>query len=203
MTRITKITLTLCIFCTLAVAQQTGTFTDPRDGQKYRTVKIGNLTWMAQNLNYETDKSWCYDNSDSNCQKYGRLYEWDVAMEACPMGWRLPDCADWSDLVMAVGGGRIAGKKLKSKTGWGNNGNGTDEFGFSALPGGSYHSDNRGPWAWSLSFGFEGKWWSATIGNDGGGLYGKILFSNTDQAAIYYDFDLQGIGSAFSVRCIQ
>ena len=109
-------------------------FTDTRDNKKYRAVKIGNLTWMTQDLNFETHhhNTWCYQNHNANCVKYGRLYTWDAAMKACPKGWRLPVNEDWDNLTKAVGGQRqqqqikggdiyywsAAGKKLKSRTGW-------------------------------------------------------------------------------------
>ena len=54
-------------------------FTDPRDGQAYKIVQIGNLTWFAQNLNYEVDGSVCPEGDSRNCDKYGRLYTWEVA----------------------------------------------------------------------------------------------------------------------------
>ncbi|MCL2261338.1 MAG: hypothetical protein FWC15_08320 [Fibromonadales bacterium] len=83
-----------------------GTITDPRDKQKYRTMKIGKLTWMAQNLNFKTKNSLCYENDDSNCEEYGRMYAWDAATAACPAGWWLPEDDDWKNLGMAVGGVR-------------------------------------------------------------------------------------------------
>ena len=83
--------------------------TDHRDGQIYKTVKIGNQVWMAENLNYETENSYCYDDRMSNCLKYGRLYTWSNAMEVCPRGWRLPNKEDWETLLKNVGGDKSAG----------------------------------------------------------------------------------------------
>ncbi len=84
---------------------ETGNFTDPRDGKKYRTVKIGNQIWMAENLNYETPTgSYCYDNDPANCGRYGRLYDWENAKKAVPPGWHLPNIKEWESLVDYLGG---------------------------------------------------------------------------------------------------
>lgn len=109
-------------------------FTDPRDGQTYRTVQIGNQTWMAENLNYRTEGSYCYDDEPANCQKYGRIYTWEAALNACPSGWHLPIQAEFETLIATVGGTSKAAKVLKSKSGWEDDGNSTDAYGFSALP---------------------------------------------------------------------
>jgi uncharacterized protein (TIGR02145 family) len=112
---------------------------------------------MAENLNYQTGNSKCYGNNASNCAKYGRLYNWADANKACPAGFHLPTDGEWTALENAVGGRSIAGKKLKSTSGWTNNGNGTDEYGWSALPGGYGSSDGNFDIA-----GNNGYWWSAT-----------------------------------------
>ncbi|MDR2694074.1 MAG: fibrobacter succinogenes major paralogous domain-containing protein, partial [Chitinispirillales bacterium] len=128
------------VWLSLAAAQSpggAGTFTDSRDGKTYNTVKIGKQTWMAENLNYGTSSgSWCYNDRDSYCKKYGRLYEWETAKKTCPSGWHLPSRQEWEALVTYAGGYEAAGKRLKSTIGWNDSGSGTDDYGFSALPGG-------------------------------------------------------------------
>jgi len=172
-----------------------GTFTDSRDGKTYRTVKIGDQTWMAENLNYKTGKSVCYDKEKSNCQKYGRLYDWKTAMKACPAGWHLPSDKEWTALTDFVGGEDTAGTKLKSKTGWSTN-NGykaaTDDYGFSALPGG---------YRWSGSFfsaGYRGYWWSATE-YGASNAWGRGMRNYYDYVTRYDDYKT----FLFSLRCVR
>jgi uncharacterized protein (TIGR02145 family) len=143
----------------------------------FGAVTIGSQTWAARNLNCNVEGSKCYDNDPANCAKYGRLYDWATAMKLsscnsisyscsseiqskhrgiCPSGWHIPSRDDWSILIDYVGGSSVAGSKLKSTSGWNSNGNGTDEFGFSALPGGYGWSDG------SFSGVNNGGWWSTS-----------------------------------------
>ncbi|WP_275976887.1 FISUMP domain-containing protein, partial [Fibrobacter sp. HC4] len=149
-----------------------GTMTDTRDNKTYKTVKIYDQVWMAENLNYADSvktpslkgNSWCYGNKAENCDVAGRLYTWAAAIDSvalandvdnpqtcgyfkecrlptvvqgvCPSGWHLPTYDEWQTLFKAVGGSSAAGEALKSGSGWSGNGNGTDTYGFSALPAG-------------------------------------------------------------------
>jgi len=106
------------------------------EGQKYRTVKIGEQVWFAENLNYNVSGSKCYNDDPANCAKYGRLYDWTTATTICPSGWHLPTNADWETLVNNVNNAR-AGQHLKALEGWEDQHHGSlDTYGFKALPGG-------------------------------------------------------------------
>jgi len=206
--------------CASGNAEPSGMFTDERDGKKYKTVMIGDKRWMAKNLNYQTDDSWCnkiheqggcYMDSGTLCKRYGRLYNWGTAKTVCPSGWHLPSWKEWDDLALAAGGDRRineksgetywhgAGKKLKARTGWegyfeNDSGHGTDDYGFSALPGG-------GPSSWEGyldHYNFGGNWWTATE-YDSDSAYYRSMFRGNDNL---YDGHIYKY-LANSVRCVQ
>jgi len=162
-----------------------------------RTVKIGSQTWTAENINNEGGGV-CYDNDPSYCAKYGRLFTWGEALIACPSGWRLPSDDDWTQLVNYAGGEEIAGERLKSTSGWDWNnffnisGNGTDDYGFSALPSG--HGDSEGD--------FYGPgstfWWSAT--EDGSEDAWRRGILSSDERVFRQSHKK---GNLYSVRCVK
>ncbi|MCL1957836.1 MAG: hypothetical protein FWF63_10970 [Fibromonadales bacterium] len=78
-------------------------FKDSRDNKIYKIVKIGTQIWMAENLNFNTKDSKCYDNKPANCEKYGRLYNWETARKICPKGWHLPNYAELAQLMEFIG----------------------------------------------------------------------------------------------------
>ena len=193
-------TIILAVTATIAVGQTTPP----------SSVKIGTLTWTKQNLNVKTEDSWCYENDSASCAKYGRLYTYDAAKSVClGMGgkWRLPTNSDWDNLMKAAGGVRKAdeygnvaynnaGKKLKSKGGWnsydGKSGNGTDDYGFEALPGGYSSSANN-----FVNAGYNAFWWSATAyGNSD--AYSRYMLYDDDNVVV----DDNNRGYGFSVRCV-
>lgn len=131
-----------------------GEFTDSRDGQTYKTVTIESQTWMAENLNYKTDKSFCYNNVTDSCNIYGRLYsEYYMPaerMELCPEGWHTPNTEEWSILFETIGGLETAGTKLHSKDRWIHEWKvGEDKYDFSILPTGEKCSDFDGVNKWA------------------------------------------------------
>jgi len=158
---------------------QKGSFTDSRDKKKYGTIKIGTQTWMAENLNYDGERSICYDDYPADCEKYGRLYDWETAKKACPPGWHLPSDAEWQKLVDFAGGKEVAGKKLK--------------FGFSALPGGYGNSGGK-----FRNVGEAGYWWSATEYDDSLAWY---RYMNSNSARVIWDDGAKSVYT--SVRCAQ
>jgi len=192
-----KATIALLLICGAAFAQQKGSFTDTRDKKTYKTVKIGEQTWMAENLNYDAEGSKCYGNNPANCQEYGRLYDWNTALKVCPSGWHLPSRDEHGVLDNAVGGGNVAGKKLKSSSGWKDDGNGTDEYGFSALPVGN--GDLYGRFD---NVGRFGIWWSASEHEyNSSNAYDRTM-SCLSNGAGWNDFGYDK-SNLFSVRCLQ
>ncbi len=119
-----------------------GSSVDSRDGAEYTTVTLGDQTWMAENLHFNTATSRCRVEDSPLGLQFGRFYNWKDALTACPPGWRLPVGNDWDILAEKLGGQSTCGKKLKSTTGWLDNGNGTNESGFNALPVGGYYFIN-------------------------------------------------------------
>jgi len=159
-----------------------------------QTVKIGEQIWMAENLNRATANSKCYGNDHSNCDKYGMLYNWYEAKKACPSGWHLPSDAEWDVLVNYIGDS--AGVKLKSTSGWNDydgKSNGTNEHGFSALPGGDGNSVGS-----FSDVGRYGRWWSAT---EGSAVYAWGRYVGYDNEGVYRRNDDKTY--LFSVRCLQ
>lgn len=157
-----------------------GSFTDPRDGKKYKTVKIGLQTWMAENLNYRTDSSWCYDNEASTCEKYGRLYDWEHAKIVAPPGWHLPTQQEWEMLLNNYGGpGREAFDALIEE----------GKSGFDILLGGSRGSLGNfdgvgwyaGIWLWDNA-GPERGWVLEVHGSE----RSLGLFSDNNEYSSYY-----------------
>jgi uncharacterized protein (TIGR02145 family) len=171
-----------------------GKLTDERNGQEYKTVKIGKQVWMAENLNYETDESYCYNDSAEYCTKYGRLYTWSAALNACPTGWHLPSQNEGLTLFYSVGGLDSAAKMLKSVNGWNGNGSGTDSFGFSALPVGDrdefndYENEGR----------FAGFWTSTEV-NERYAAHIHLFYMD-DDAALSTTFNKR---YAYAVRCVK
>ena len=119
----------------------TGTMTDERDGQTYKTVTIGTQTWMAENLNYNTLNSSCSYRDTTKCSEYGRGYSWSAAKNACPSGWHLPTRDEFEILFTTIGDQETAGALLKSSSGWYDNGNGSDAYSFAALPSGDVNDN--------------------------------------------------------------
>jgi uncharacterized protein (TIGR02145 family) len=185
---------------------------DKRDGKKYKTVIIGEQEWMAKNLNYrgqsETDTiGRCYNNRPDNCETYGRLYTWAEAMGIdtiyntteysipkysgiCPQGSHLPSYAEWEKLLEYVGFNNAL--KLKTTFGWEkNNNNGTDEYGFSAMPAGCHYEGKFQRIGESVS------WWSIQ----------ELSDSNVQSTEIYLNDNMKPVNflkaSWASIRCIK
>ena len=185
----------------------TGTMTDPRDGEVYKTVVIGNKTWMAENLRYYAYGSMI--NPDNPSKSYGRLYELFASQASCPEGWHLPTEKEWDDLEIlhgmpdtfrGVGGWRGEhAVHLKSTSGWDRDGNGTDSLGFNALPAGYYFSGNMGG-----EQGMQGLHYSAAFWSYMGPFKAAARFMFSSRTFVNkWEDEGKYTGSALSCRCVK
>ena len=198
---------------------------DNRDFQEYPVVRIGNQIWMAKNLNYryyqktykgsaKDTSSYCYKDSLSYCTEYGRLYIWSAAVDSagklssslhrdiCPEGWHLPSKDEWETLLDSAGGLSVAGKRLKSKTGWTSydpgdgvsvSGSGVDTYGFSViasglLDGSGFFGAYRYATFWSAT--------SVSMYSDEAYWVNVLITHEVSVELTYKQF-------AFSVRCVR
>jgi uncharacterized protein (TIGR02145 family) len=187
--------------------ETTGILKDERDSKNYKTVKIGNQVWMAENLRFDAgEKSKAYDNSSYNAITYGLLYDYDTICDVCPEGWRIPVPQDWMLLEETIEAiyerDDIAGLILREEgySHWKYEDMGTwndvitDPLGFSALPGGWYDDWNRD----FYGIGSSAIFWAY---NDNSGCdYCSNISIGYDYANLLYDSD----GSNWSsIRCIK
>ena len=183
-------------------------------------VTIGKQVWMSENLNVDkfrngdpipqaktneewnkagenNQPAWCYyDNDPANGEKYGKLYNWYAVNDPrglAPVGYHIPNDSDWTVLTGYLGGEDIAGTKIKSKNEWVEGGNGTNESGFSGLPGG-FRLDG-GTFS---NIGYGGSWWSSSENNTSYAWYRNLSYGS-DLVDRYYDDKTYG----FSVRCLR
>jgi uncharacterized protein (TIGR02145 family) len=182
--------------CFCAYGQETGSFTDTRDGKVYKTVKIGDQVWMGENLAFKTSDGWSvYEDISDYVKTHGYLYTWTAATKACPDGWRLPSMQDWWFLSNGLGGDGEAGGKLKQEgtSSWKSPNTGaTNSSGFTALPSGRNGDRAREYIGTTTCF------WT-NVDDDDVTSWCGALYSSRGDLALYPVEKKNG----FSVRCIK
>jgi uncharacterized protein (TIGR02145 family) len=206
--------LTFVILLSIGVNKSNSQVTD-KDDNTYKTVTIGKQVWMAENLNVEhyrngdaipqvqdkeewanlTTGAWCYyDNNSGNGM--GKLYNWYAVSDTrgfAPEGWHVPTDEEWTILTDLLGGERVAGEKLKSTSGWDDDYNGTNTYGFTALPGGYRNHDG-----YFLNFGKNGLFWTSTEFSSTNVWFRNVIGSIPDVFRPNYDKKF-----GLSVRCVK
>lgn len=174
-----------------------GDSTVSRGGVEYKTVLINEQCWTKENMKYEpsTGTTMCYDNLESNCETYGRLYDYEAAALACPSGFRLPTQEEMIAMQEYSGADMYdAGKHLKTTTGWTGE-NGDDFLGFSALPGGRCDEEQT-----CRNIGATGYWWTSTEKVKNSNHYTLFLTGDTDSFSASTTMDND---QYISVRCVK
>jgi len=175
-----------------------GTFTDIRDGREYKTIIIGNQTWMAENISYATPTGqwWFYNNEESSDALYGKLYDGTAALVVCPDNWHLPTREDFESLMTCIGSDTLAGGRLKeaTTTHWNTPNSGADNSsGYTALPAGCWNPYLSG----FINKGIAGYFWCSTY----------AAFENLYYLNVWNNNSITGLGYSpitfgNSVRCI-
>lgn len=188
-------------------SQTYGTLADSRDNKTYKIVQIGTQWWMAENLNFKTTYSWCYQNDSANCGVYGRLYTLKSAESACPSNWHLPSESEWKILIKYLGKNEGGKMKEEGNNHWFNiNLKATNESGFSGLPGGIYNFYVKDIF---FGLGSDGYWWSSTVRHSSNMVINSIC---NEKCAIgyklyYYSSKISKEDvcqeSGLSVRCVK
>ena len=185
-------------------------FLDPRDGHEYSVVQIGDQCWMAENLNYNSGTNWCYNNSQGDCDIYGRLYDWYTAVYICPAGWHLPSDNEWTIFETYLinngygweGSGNDIAKSIASDNGWWSASSEgkvgwqqllNNSSGFTALPAG--HRSISGVYFYK---GAEANFWSST---QTGCMHAFIRRTSFNATSLYRENPNRTNG--FSVRCVK
>jgi len=204
--------------CTVLAWQCGEPFVDPRDNSVYPTTLIGPQCWMAANLNYGTringtqaqtnnsiPEKYCYNNLESECFKYGGLYQWDEMMQytqgsgtqgLCPDGWYIPNESEWNWLTNYLGGNTTAGGSLKSTASgfWSQPNTGaTNSVGFNGLPGGQRELSGL-----FSNLTFFGNFWSSTQPNTALATRTQLAYNNSQLATTAIDKN-----TGFSMRCLK
>jgi uncharacterized protein (TIGR02145 family) len=214
---------TLFFFLTLisAIVSFSQELEDKRDGKKYYMVTIGTQNWMAQNLDASTFRNgdkipiaenegdwWTADEEGKpicgyfgfdkkNGVVYGKVYNWFAVNDPrglAPEGWHISTDQDWTTLSLFLGGDDVAGEKLKSTEYWDWEGGGTNVYGFSALPGGSYHMDG----GFHYDLGIEGDYWTSTESIEGFVFY-RSMQNETKNLRREHTYKSSGM----YVRCVK
>jgi len=165
---------------------------DERDRREYNLIKTDELFWMAENLNFETDSGWwCHSEDPENCDKYGKLYNWETAMIACPPGWHLPSDTEWMSYEISL--------FMYDATSWGARGtNQADKLrlggssGFNAILSGTRNLEGE----YSM-MGTDAGFWTST-GNNHFAYYRYIFF---EQSVIFRT--MLPANHGLSVRCVK
>jgi len=184
-----------------SLSVQGNTFTDPRDGQVYKTVRLKDgKIWMAQNLNFDVGEDcWFYDDDPENGKKYGRLYTWEAAKRACPPGWHIPSDDEWWEMAKHYGMAEYydAGEKKNSDADAGKAAYksllGGGDSGFSALLGGSRWTSGD-----FSSLGSSGGYWSSSE-QSSSNAWNYNFSSSFKYLYRYNSYKSWG----FSCRCVQ